>query len=89
MMNPRDAAALAFVGRYLMVPRTAGTSFVCGLSAPLTKWRHPFKSLDSESACKDFRDRARAEEHRDSPLWYAFENSVCISSDDPRLKDTK
>jgi len=84
-MKSRHAAALALVGWYLMVPPYTENVFRCDLNAPLTKWRH-FKSLDSESACKDLRDRYRGEEHRDSPLWYAFDNSVCISSDDQRLK---
>jgi len=98
-MNPRQAAALALVGWYLMLPPEQGGQGSFNPSAPLREW-FLAGSFDTPDACqqRQTKEWARwfeaASKHertkeRDKAdmmsAWYNF--GKCIASDDPRLKE--
>ena len=101
-MNPRHAAALALVGRYLMVPpRTSDVGpLTFDESAPLSKWK-VVGSYDSASDCNEGKkdtpklllqaaDRESDESKKKEFLpWTAslLEAQQCIATDDARLKE--
>ena len=96
-MKPRHAAALVLVSWYLMVPPPiAHSSVPVDLDAPLSKWRI-FSSHDSAAQCEQglvaFYKAAKTElianpaDERDRTQFYQLENSQCVASDDPRLKE--
>jgi hypothetical protein len=102
-LKPRDAAALALVGWYLMVPLppTKDNLMVpptkdanqIDPSVPLPKWV-VLRAFDTAAACNDAQDQLRYQVSRlnlqipvASAASEAAEFSQCIASDDPRLKE--
>ena len=96
-MKHRHAAALALVGWYLMVPPPVlHSSLPVDLGAPLSEWRL-FSLHDSAAECERalvaFYKVSKTElatnpaDERDRTQFYQLENSQCVASDDPRLKD--
>ena len=95
-MSFRDATALVLLGWYLMIPpydmaRTPQ-------APPLSKWEIS-QSFDSAGECEELRhgwqtkiDKAV---HGDARLSkeitvgdvYSYSHSLCVASDDPRLKE--
>ena len=58
------------------------------IHAPLSQW-HIAKALDSAAACEQVRaDLNEAGERKltDDESYRRFQNSQCVSTDDPRLK---
>jgi hypothetical protein len=102
-MKRRHAAALALVGWYWMVPPTyiypihgnvldPNNRVVVNLNAPLTWWFN-WGEYDSRSACEAKRANNIQE---DTTLENGLEefvemdrHSLCVASDDPRLKEAK
>jgi hypothetical protein len=91
-LKPRDAAALALVGWYLMVPPTKDANQI-DPSVPLPKWV-VLRAFDTAAACNDAQDQLRYQVSRlnlqipvASAASEAAEFSQCIASDDPRLKE--
>jgi len=92
-VNPRDAAALALVGWYLMLPPMLGGH--TDTSAPLNSWRM-IGSFDAAIECrKVLEDSIReAEKALTDPHLLPFTrtaslqflDAACVSTDDPRLK---
>jgi hypothetical protein len=88
-MNRRHAAALALVGWYLMMPPESGDK-----GAPLSKWEIVNSFDDAENCQVDRHDfstdgmkRLNAPKNKaDLKLGLRFIESVCIATDDPRLK---
>jgi hypothetical protein len=101
-MNLRHAAALAFVGWYLMIPPYHGSvsdhDIVIDRSAPLSKWEI-LDSFDSANDCADqrMRHQKRTAKYSDSTLstpetvhqvtLARILSATCIATDDPRLKE--
>ena len=96
-MNLRQAAALTLVGWILIVPPSVIHGRVpVDLTAPLSKWSY-FSMHDSAAECEKglvaFYKAAKAElianpaDERDRIQFYQLENSQCVTSDDPRLKE--
>jgi hypothetical protein len=95
-MNLRHAAALALVGWYLMVPPVVCEKGKCTaeLNAPFSQWHRSRKSAGSESNCEEARPRVRAavdKAIKDVSARPEFDKALtaglCVSSDDPRLKE--
>jgi hypothetical protein len=86
-MNFRHAAALAFVGWYLMVPlRENNNSAKLRADVPLADWVY----VDSFDTAKECRNEGLKEEERyakDPREADEYGNWECIASDDPRLKE--
>jgi hypothetical protein len=92
-MKLRDAATLAAIGWYLMVPPLNAPR------QPLGAW-HILKVYDSAKRCQDERDQfvfeAQKKKKTDYTLTYETKSggveyldataAQCIASDDPRLK---
>jgi hypothetical protein len=96
-MKPRYGTALALVGCYLRVPPPVlRSSLPVDLGAPLSEWRL-FSVHDSAAECEQglvaFYKVAKTElvanpaDERDRIQFYQLENSQCVASDDPRLKE--
>jgi hypothetical protein len=66
-MNLRDAAALALVGWYLMLPPLA-SSGLCDSEQPLSKWKQHYQ-YEKLSECEDYVEGLR------SHKWIAFQLS--------------
>jgi hypothetical protein len=92
-MKPRHAAALALVGWYLIgpLPKPDGT---LDRGAPMSKWEW-IESFDSLRDCKKYKhlvtDLQSARASDPNPhvraLYFEAEATVCIATDDPRLKE--
>ena len=95
-MKPRHAAALALVGWYLMAPPTSANRVWA--QAPLAQWKI-LRSYDSASECQNYslggftiwREVAnRNFPSKDETFYEVFGeevlSTVCVSTDDPRLK---
>ncbi|SRR5216684_4712508 len=82
-MKTRHAAALALVGWYLMVPRSSGSEAV------LYSWSI-LHSYDTAQACEAAREKSREEAEASLPPGALKSRltdlSICVASDDPRLK---
>jgi hypothetical protein len=99
-MNLRHAAALALVGWYLMLPTKSSRSLDYQPNLPLSQWSVD-TSFDSADACESYRgewqEKSRNAFTNAKPdvkeaaraLFELYNDSACISSDDPRLKETK
>jgi hypothetical protein len=96
IVNLRHATALAIVGWYLMVPTPAPETFMT-VTPPIGRWAHR-GSYDSEKECDQALDEMYRKSERagfemkgfspeDVRRSWAF--AQCISTDDPRLKETK
>ena len=96
-MRTCRAAAFSLVAWYLMVPPSVPhSSPPVDLNAPLSKWRL-FSIHDSAAECEQglvaFYKVAKTElvanpaDERDRIQFYQLENSQCVASDDPRLKE--
>jgi hypothetical protein len=98
-MNLRHAAALALVGWYLMTPPMG--KYGPNEMAPLSRWEHPYtfdSARDCESAlaasrkCEALGIAAVEVQHglqdEETPLLLTIDWK-CLTSDDPRLKETK
>jgi hypothetical protein len=100
-MKPRDAAALALVGWYLMAPPTypgPNGSFVTKTAVPLRLWQN-IGSYDQVADCEDERRAFLDLKRTESASTFAKESSqvklsivsswsaICIAADDPRLKE--
>jgi hypothetical protein len=90
----RHAAALAAVGWYLMVPPMDMATHKMNPDAPLREW-HVFDSYDRAAQCRAGRVELLSwwTEHkwsdegaRDATIG-ALRYSLCIATDDPRLKE--
>ena len=89
MVNPRHAAALAFVGWYLMVPAP-------GLeNRPLSYWSH-MGSYDTAKECEqgmrgwyklNEQDGFAMKKYTAAQVKNAWLLAECIEADDPRLKE--
>jgi hypothetical protein len=80
----RHAAALAFLGWYLMIAPGKGDKFL--VNAPLSKWRQ-LGEFDSAAECDKQRSEWMATIIRlSAPGTAEGEWARCIASDDPRLK---
>jgi hypothetical protein len=88
----RHAAALALVGWYLLAP-PLGPNKEARSAAPLKEWAN-FGSYDTAKECTDDRanqvqfwmsDAAKNSQYKRGTLA-ELAHSVCIASDDPRLK---
>ncbi len=89
-MSFRDAAAaLTLVGWYLMAPPYTPDMKHSDINAPLAKW-HIIDSYDSAAECQTSPDTARklriTPNLKDDPVVESMASSVCIETDDPRLK---
>ena len=102
-MKPRHAAALALVGWYLIAPPTAlkkSKDIEIRSDAPLHEWMK-LGSYDSVKDCESAKATLTAKHRlhgesleqtkqnlRIQNFWtFAQEFSLCIASDDPRLKE--
>ena len=85
-MNVRQAAALALLGWYLMAP-PINERIGLDLGAPLSQWQ-ALASFDTAAECKaSLKAKNRlALVLGNSRVTETMANSVCIASDDPRLK---
>jgi hypothetical protein len=87
-MNPRHAAAPAFVGWYLMAPPLDGPNV--DPFPPVSKWV-VIKAYDTAAVCNEARNQMReAASHSNVQNRAALQGVVllqCISTDDPRLKE--
>jgi hypothetical protein len=83
-MKFRQAAAIALVGWYLMVPLPHHPN------APLADWTH-YDSYDSATECSEAQRALYTESKKVSSKAHVLENQIavseCIASDDPRLKE--
>jgi len=87
-MRFRHAAALALAGWFLMVP-------IPDIGGLIAKWDH-YAAFESEAACEAQRLKVIDSNQADFELMgfsdqevkRALSRSVCIASDDPRLKGT-
>jgi hypothetical protein len=86
-MNFRHAAALAFIGWYLMVPlRESDNSAKLRANVPLSEWEY----VDSFDTAKECREAGLKEEQRyaKDPLEAnEYGTWECIATDDPRLNE--
>jgi hypothetical protein len=92
-MKPRHAAALAFVGWYLVVPPFRSKEY--DVKAELSEWSI-MKEFDTEKGCKDYPahlERLLKEKHHGDGNVVVnkalFDIAQCIATGDPRLKKTK
>jgi hypothetical protein len=91
-MNARHAAALAFVGWYLMLPPPASDHQGTDTTAPLSIWFRAKPVYETKADCE--RDKAGLialkRENPSSPAEQmkleGEKAGLCVSSDDPRLK---
>ena len=93
-MNLRDAAALALVGWYLMMPTPAPETFM-KVTPPIGHWDH-FGSYDSEKDCDHALDEIYRRSEREGFEMKGFSPedvrrswalAQCISTDDPRFNE--
>jgi len=96
IQNPRHTAAMVLVGWYLMVPPVVCEKGKCNaeLNAPFSQWHRSKKSAGSESDCEEARPKVRAavdkaiKDVSARPEYdKALAAGLCVSSDDPRLKE--
>jgi hypothetical protein len=93
-MKPRHSAALAFVGWYFLSPPVYAPGGRIYDTAPLSAWSL-IKSLDTAAECEAFKARGSADvnttpyvpDSRRQITAERLEKSICIASDDPRLKE--
>jgi hypothetical protein len=87
-MKPRQAAALAFVGWYILVPPPACLqSQTPDLDASLSKWV-PVEKYPSARTCSEGLSDLRYLAQHPRPSAFASKNAAygrCVASDDPRL----
>jgi hypothetical protein len=85
-MKTRHFAALALIGWYLIVPLQTRTWWIGPQryddSAPLSRWAID-RSFDKAGGCEAAR---QATEQQSGDAAIRMEHSVCIASDDPRLR---
>jgi hypothetical protein len=101
-MSLRHAAALAFVGWYLLIPPIIdeGKKAKIDASVPLSQWGRVDRVYETESACAEARARlsAIAESHKNwigpsgsadaaDHRYVLLTSERCIATDDPRLKE--
>jgi|SRR5271155_4713508 len=97
-MKLLHSAGLALVGWYLIVPSFNPAALL--ISEPVSEWNHwasYYSAKSCESALNELKDEAFAQAQYDcltdrsrSDLCHgdvAKENSECISTEDPRLKE--
>jgi hypothetical protein len=92
-MRTRHAAALAFVGWYLMIPPPHSNE---SDRAPLSEWS-VYKTFESADLCHYFAAETASGMLEDPPADFAerfdgsfmviFKQAECVSTDDPRLKE--
>jgi len=94
-MNLRRAAALALVGWYLMEPpmtQVSGGHSAALTEAPLGRW-NTSASFDNSKSCVAYQlaridQQKRRSDQAGREYWLeVFSNSLCIASDDSRLKE--
>ena len=89
-MNLRHTAALALAGWYLMGP-PMNSDLKVDDSAPISQWKIML-SFDTAAECEKKRAqtlREIAPRKQDAPYSDIASASVCVATDDPRLKETK
>jgi hypothetical protein len=95
-MKSRHAVSLALVGWYLMVPPVVCEKGKCSaeLNASFQQWHRSRKSAGSESDCEEARPKVRAAVDKAvkdvsarSEFDKALTAGLCVSGDDPRLKE--
>jgi hypothetical protein len=88
-MKPCQAAALALVGWYMMMPPPDPLDRLhANFDAPLSQWRIS-RAFDNAEDCNNFRDQWQDYAKRknlSSRMQDAAAFSQCVASDDPRLK---
>jgi len=84
-MKPRHAAALALVGWYLMMPPLYEDEKEPRIDAPLNEWKINM-SFDDADSCETVLIHLQNNLGSDRKLAKRKMNSVCVSTDDPRLK---
>jgi hypothetical protein len=92
-MNLHHAAVFALVGWYLMVPPFIGSTGIAD-QEPISIWQR-FGPYNSGSECEDGKHEWErslkaphsANETRQEQGLMASEESLCVSQDDPRLKN--
>ncbi len=88
-MNLRHAVTLALVGWYLMVPPTDGNGHFFK-DRPLSEWHITVSSsFDSARDCLAERQAYVASYQVDHAMLDFVLASQCLSTDDPRLRETK
>jgi hypothetical protein len=86
-MKLRNAAALALVGWYLMMPPWYEGQKEPDLSAPFMNW-DIVASYDSAKDCMDDLVKAQTDaKQRRTPLERRQFGMQCIATDDPRFKN--
>jgi hypothetical protein len=80
LVKLRHAAALALVGWYFMVPPMLSATHKYDQHAPLRYW-YTLKSFETAAECQKLLEHDKLILAQDGGV------AVCISSDDPRLKD--
>jgi hypothetical protein len=97
VMNLHQAATLAFVGWYLMLPPLVNAPYKVDTEAPLTSWRD-YQTFETAQECNKSLSSMQAKYGhaavapsgsikrgtRTFALQVVF--ARCVSSDDPRLK---
>lgn len=88
----RHGAALTLMGWYLLAPPGGGRLGEIRVDAPLTEWQH-IGSFDTANACEDLWvyagdhvDKVPTRHLTSAEIKYRIQTSMCIASDDPRLK---
>ncbi len=94
-MKLRHVVALALVGWYVLIPPTRN-NLALDLQAPLSRWVK-FKSFESFHDCVlgagELNQRANGDPNVRPSLKFTqmelrqFSEAVCVSDDDPRLKE--
>jgi hypothetical protein len=93
-MNARHAAALALVGRYLMVPLPGHAPIPNANIHTFSNWVH-IASFDSATECETGKMGVtrmgvagpQLDEYPDWVVTRVLLLSQCVASDDPRLKE--
>jgi hypothetical protein len=96
-MKPRHAAALAFMGWYLLLPPLVNAPYKVDTEAPLTSWK-VYQTFDTREECDKslLATKAKYQHTATAPVGaikkgtraFALQMTFarCVSSDNPMLK---
>jgi hypothetical protein len=85
-MKPRHVAALALVGWYLLMPPWYRNKREPSWDAPISDWRIN-EGFETADECEDVRMYAKKNIDATTIAGQRAKASVCVSTDDPRLKE--
>jgi hypothetical protein len=90
-MNLRDAAALALVSWYLLVPPLGADGLSIDTRAPLTTWYNMKPEFPSKQECENTKAKMISLHPNPSSPEEKLRHdgakaALCVPSDDPRLK---